>query len=29
MKRTVQVNLSGQVFTLDEDAYEVLSAYLK
>ncbi len=29
MKRTVQVNLSGQVFTIDEDAYEVLSAYLK
>ncbi len=29
MKRTVQVNLSGQVFTLDEDAYELLSSYLK
>ena len=29
MKKTVQVNLSGQVFTLDEDAYELLSGYLK
>jgi len=29
MKRTVQVNLSGQVFTLDEDAYELLSSNLK
>lgn len=28
MKKTVQVNLSGQVFTLDEDAYELLSNYL-
>jgi len=28
MKKTVQVNLSGQVFTLDEDAYELLSGYL-
>lgn len=28
MKKTVQVNLSGQVFTLDEDAYELLSSYL-
>lgn len=29
MKKTVQVNLSGQVFTLDEDAYDLLSGYLK
>lgn len=29
MKKTVQVNLSGQVFTLDEDAFELLSGYLK
>jgi phage shock protein PspC (stress-responsive transcriptional regulator) len=29
MKKTVQVNLNGLVFTLDEDAYEQLSAYLK
>jgi phage shock protein PspC (stress-responsive transcriptional regulator) len=29
MKKTVQVNLSGQVFTLDDDAYELLSSYLK
>ncbi|GAB5538089.1 MAG: hypothetical protein Salg2KO_01920 [Salibacteraceae bacterium] len=28
MKRTVQVNLGGQIFTLDEDAYEALSKYL-
>ena len=28
MKKTVQVNLNGQVFTLDEDAYELLSGYL-
>lgn len=28
MKRTVQVNLSGQAFTLDEDAYELLTSYL-
>lgn len=28
MKKTVQVNLSGQVFTLDEDAYDRLYAYL-
>jgi phage shock protein PspC (stress-responsive transcriptional regulator) len=28
MKKTVQVNLSGQVFTLDEDAYDLLSNYL-
>jgi phage shock protein PspC (stress-responsive transcriptional regulator) len=28
MKKTIQVNLSGQVFTLDEDAYDRLSAYL-
>ncbi|NQV53055.1 MAG: PspC domain-containing protein [Flavobacteriales bacterium] len=29
MKKTVQVNLSGQVFTLDDDAYDLLSGYLK
>ncbi len=28
MKKTIQVNLSGQIFTLDEDAYERLSDYL-
>lgn len=28
MKKTIQVNLGGRVFTLDEDAYEMLSAYL-
>lgn len=28
MKKTIQVNLNGQVFTLDEDAYERLSGYL-
>ncbi len=28
MKKTVQVNLSGQVFTLDEDAYDLLTSYL-
>jgi phage shock protein PspC (stress-responsive transcriptional regulator) len=28
MKKTVQVNLSGQIFTLDDDAYQRLSAYL-
>lgn len=29
MKKTVQVNLSGQVFTLDDDAYDRISLYLK
>lgn len=29
MKRTIQVNLGGQIFTLDDDAYEALSNYLK
>ena len=28
MKKTVQVNLSGQIFTLDEDAFDLLSSYL-
>lgn len=28
MKKTVQVNLSGQIFTLDDDAYEMLANYL-
>lgn len=28
MKKTIQVNLSGQVFTLDEDAYDLLTQYL-
>ncbi|MEZ4722022.1 MAG: PspC domain-containing protein [Flavobacteriales bacterium] len=28
MKKTVQVNLGGQAFVLDEDAYEALSNYL-
>lgn len=28
MKKTIQVNLSGQVFTLDEDAYDRLASYL-
>jgi len=28
MKKTITVNLSGIVFTLDDDAYETLSAYL-
>ena len=29
MKKTVQVNLSGQIFTLDDDAYDRLSNYLR
>ena len=29
MKKTIQVNLSGQVFTLDEDAYKLLTQYLE
>jgi len=29
MKKTVQVNLSGQVFTIDDDAYDLLSVYLQ
>lgn len=29
MKKTIQVNLSGQIFTLDEDAYDRLSNYLR
>jgi phage shock protein PspC (stress-responsive transcriptional regulator) len=28
MKTTIKINLSGQIFTLDEDAYEVLKDYL-
>ena len=28
MKRTVTVNISGMVFTIDEDAYDVLQKYL-
>lgn len=29
MKKTVNINVSGQLFHVDEDAYEVLSRYLK
>lgn len=29
MKETVNVSIASQAFTLDKDAYEVLSAYLK
>jgi len=28
MKTTIKINLSGQIFTLDEDAYQVLKNYL-
>ncbi|MFC2098891.1 PspC domain-containing protein [Bacteroidota bacterium] len=28
MKTTIKINLSGQIFTLDEDAYQVLKDYL-
>ena len=28
MKTTVKINLSGQIFTLDEDAYQMLKDYL-
>ncbi len=28
MKTTIKINLSGQIFTLDEDAYQVLKEYL-
>ena len=28
MKTTIKINLSGQIFTLDEDAYELLKDYL-
>ncbi len=28
MKTTIKINLSGQIFTLDEDAFEVLKDYL-
>lgn len=29
MKKTVTVNLNGRVFTMDEDAYQLLDVYLK
>ncbi|WP_291856797.1 PspC domain-containing protein [Marinilabilia sp.] len=29
MKKTVQINLAGHAFSIDEDAYEKLDAYLK
>ena len=29
MKKTISVNLSGSMFVLDEDAYQVLDNYLK
>ena len=29
MKKTVTVNLNGRVFTMDEDAYQLLDAYLQ
>ena len=28
MKTTIKINLGGQIFTLDEDAYQVLKDYL-
>jgi phage shock protein PspC (stress-responsive transcriptional regulator) len=28
MKTTIKINLSGQIFTLDEDAYQILKDYL-
>jgi phage shock protein PspC (stress-responsive transcriptional regulator) len=28
MKKTININLSGMVFTIDEDAYQILSHYL-
>ena len=28
MKKTVTVNLNGRVFTMDEDAYQLLEKYL-
>lgn len=28
MKKTIRINLNGQAFTLDEDAYELLKSYL-
>ena len=29
MKKTIHINVSGQLFHVDEDAFEKLSAYLK
>jgi len=28
MKRTIQINLAGTIFNIDDDAYEILHSYL-